>query len=32
MGYGETIEVLQLSAYASEPDEYRDQIKHLSKL
>jgi hypothetical protein len=32
MGYGETIEVLQLNAHASEPGEHRDQIKHLSKL
>jgi len=32
MSYGETIEVLQLNAYATEPGEHQDQIKHLSKL
>jgi hypothetical protein len=32
MRVGETTEALQLIAYASEPGEYRDQIRHLSKL
>ena len=32
MSYGETIEALQLIAYASEPGEHQDQIKHLSRL